>query len=104
MIWSETDEKLPGHCGWNVYAWLDVISCDFITRPFYALLMSALGRKRTLARLGNERPLTGTGLKPGNDRMGAKRPVGECPLWVAIGCSAVDEWSSAFGVELEAHK
>ena len=37
-----------------------------------AQLMSTLGRKRTLARLGNERPVTGTGLNPGNDRDGRK--------------------------------
>ena len=34
-----------------------------------------MGRKRTLARSGNERPLTDTGLYPGNDRDGRKADV-----------------------------
>ena len=57
---------------------------------FRSLLMSVLGRKRTLAKSGNERPLTDTGLNPGNDRdgrkaavrlmsaMGRKRTLAEC--------------------------
>ena len=47
--------------------------CRYQSRaPVQSALVSALGRKRTLARLGNERPLTGTGLNPGNDWDGRK--------------------------------
>ena len=47
-------------------------------------LMSAMGRKRTLARLGNERPLTGTGLNPGNDRDGRKADVATLPYQCVV--------------------
>ena len=73
-------------------------------------LMSAMGRKRTLARLGNERPLTGTGLNPGNDWDGrfsdvqARRQLMAGSGSAAYGDSSMQadlgKWCQRFGFDI----